>query len=206
MRTVCRHLLAPRILTLLVVASIAGCQTAPPTNSGTVWPAPPAQTPPPSTAPAASASSPVDRPLASQPLPIETRPPETRSYPSSPAAISGEAVTALMEQAAKDRAAGRLDLAAANLERAVRIEPRNYFVWSSLASVYLAQRLYPQAESVARKSTSLSRGNPHVEMANWRIIAKSLEAMGDSFGALQAEARVDELSRQLEADSSASAQ
>lgn len=196
-----RHQLGSRMMALLAAAWLAGCQTAAPTTSGTVWPAPPLQSPPP-----AGAAAPVDQPLASQPLPLESAPPATRSFPSAASAISGEAVTALMEQAGKDRAAGKLDLAAANLERAVRIEPRNYFVWSSLASVYLAQRLYPQAESVARKSTSLSRGNPHVEIANWRIIAKSLEAMGDSFGALQAETRVDELSRQLEAEARPSAQ
>jgi predicted Zn-dependent protease len=105
-------------------------------------------------------------------------------------------VVSLMQQAESERSAGRYEQASANLERALRIEPRNYFLWSALASIYLQQGLPDQAESVALKSSSLARGNTYVELENWKVIASSRQARGDAIGALQAQAKVDELQRQ----------
>lgn len=118
-------------------------------------------------------------------------------YPRSAEAISGPAVVSLIKQARAHRDAGRPDQAAAALERAQRIEPRNYFVWSALGQTYLAQKNFAQAESVALKSNVLSRGNVWVELENWRTIAAAREARGDAVGALQAQARVDELTQWL---------
>ena len=81
------------------------------------------------------------------------------------------------------------------LERAQRIEPRNYFVWSSLARVYLDKKDYDNAESVALKSNSLARGNIYVELENWKIIAAARQAQGDAIGALQAQSKADEIQR-----------
>jgi hypothetical protein len=118
-------------------------------------------------------------------------------YPRTAEQISGAAVTALIRQARAARLAGNPDQAAAALERALRIEPRNYFVWSALGQTYLAQKNYAQAESVAQKSTVLARGNVWVELENWKTIASARQARGDAVGALQAQTRVDELTQWL---------
>ncbi len=131
------------------------------------------------------------------PKPLDEEPTPPPSYPKSAAEISGQAVVTLMRQANEASAAGQYDLAASHLERAQRIEPRNYFVWSALAKIYLRQDEFDQAISVAGKSNSLARGNVYVELENWKIIAAARQARGDSIGALQAQARVDEIERKL---------
>lgn len=122
-------------------------------------------------------------------------------YPRSAEDISGAAVTALMRQARTALDGGRPDQAAAALERAVRIEPRNYFVWSLLAQTYLAQNNAAQAASIAAKSNALARGNVYVERVNWRTIATARQALGDAAGAQAASLRADELERWLYAQS-----
>ena len=119
------------------------------------------------------------------------------NYPKSAADISGGAVVSLMKQASQARAAGQYDQASGALERAVRIEPRNYFVWSALARNYLDKKLYDNAESIALKSNSLARGNVYVELENWKIISEARQAQGDAIGAVQAQSRLDEIQRNL---------
>lgn len=155
------------------------------------YPQPPASTLPPSTSP------PPAVPLPSVPVPIVPPTPPVQSYPRSAEAVSGQAVVSLMRQASTARTQGQLELAASQLERAQRIEPRNYFVWSALAKVYLDQEQYDQAISVAGKSNSLARGNLFVEAENWKTIASARRAQGDSIGALQAQARIEEIERVL---------
>ena len=144
--------------------------------------------------------TPPEQPLPSTPelLPIEpAAPAPPPNFPRSAEQISGQAVVSLMRKANTARAAGQYELAASELERAQRIEPRNYFVWSALAKVYLEQEQYDQAVSVAGKSNSLARGNVYVEVENWKTIATARRAQGDSIGALQAQARIEEIQRQL---------
>ncbi|MGB0217915.1 MAG: tetratricopeptide repeat protein [Sinimarinibacterium flocculans] len=112
--------------------------------------------------------------------------------------ISGAAVTALMRQARSALDSGEPQHAASALERALRIEPRNYFVWSLLGQAYLAQDNYSQADSVAAKSNALARGNAYVELSNWRTIAAARAALGDAPGAGAAQARLRELEQWLQ--------
>ena len=190
-------LAAISLLVLAGCASSVGQRTGYPGGSGqpqspvgTVYPAP--QQPAP-TAPQQS----------QQPVPIvpgdqtAMAPPPKPSYPKSAADISGGAVVSLMKQASQARAAGQYDQASGALERAVRIEPRNYFVWSALARNYLDKKLYDNAESIALKSNSLARGNVYVELENWKIITEARQAQGDAIGAVQAQSRLDEIQRNL---------
>ena len=117
--------------------------------------------------------------------------------PRSAEEISGPAVQSLVLQARAAMAANRHDQALQLLERAQRIEPRNPFLWQMLATSHLALGHNEQAENTAEKSNSLARGNPYVEVENWKVIAATRQAAGDSTGAWQAQARVDELSRLL---------
>lgn len=193
----------PVVLSLLAL-TLAACQTP---RSGRPDPAPPPTPTPGVVVPGQPAPIlvPEDSDAVPQPLPeaapgaVEVSPPlrPVPDYPRSAEQVSGAAVTSLIRQARAQRQAGQPDQAAASLERALRIEPRNYFVWSALGQTYLAQKNYAQAESVAQKSTVLARGNVWVELENWKTIAIARQARGDAVGALQAQARVDELAAWL---------
>jgi Flp pilus assembly protein TadD len=80
------------------------------------------------------------------------------------------AVAGLMESARTDAAAGRLPSAAASLERALRIEPRNPRLWQQLARVRLQQGDFAQAESLAARSNSFAGGDASLRAENQRII------------------------------------
>lgn len=186
-------------LLTLAAAFLAACAS----SSGhreSPWPYP---QPPVATEPSPRPSRPAD-PLPNTPPPVVPMPvpivPEVPSLPTAPQnaeQISGQAVLALMREARGLRGSGQYDLAASKLERAQRIEPRNYFVWSALAQVYLDQQEFDQAVSVAGKSNSLARGNAYVELENWKTIAAARKAQGDSIGALQADAKIEDLERLL---------
>jgi len=90
------------------------------------------------------------------------------------------AVAGLMESARADAGAGRLANAAASLERALRIEPRNPRLWHELARVRLQQGDYAQAESMAARSNSWVGGDSRLQAENRRIIAQARERAGRS--------------------------
>ena len=118
---------------------------------------------------------------------VEPRAPVSDSLPApapAPAAISANlAVASLVESAHADMAGGRLVHAAAALERALRIEPRNPRLWQELARVRLRQGDYDQAESVAARSNSWAGHDNRLRAENWRLIAQAREARGDAAGA-----------------------
>ena len=105
------------------------------------------------------------------------------SEPALAAPVGSAAVVSLVEGARSDVAAGRLANAAASLERALRIEPRNPRLWQELARVRLMQGEYAQAESVAARSNSWAGGDNRLRAENWRLIAQAREARGDAAGA-----------------------
>jgi Tfp pilus assembly protein PilF len=100
-----------------------------------------------------------------------------------PAPSNNTAVKALIDKAHGQAAAGRMDAAGANLERALRIEPRNPVLWQELARVRLDQRQYRQAENLAAKSNALAGGNRYLQAENWRIIGEARNRRGDLEGA-----------------------
>ncbi len=102
-------------------------------------------------------------------------------------------MVALLGQAEDHANAGDLESAAASLERAIRIEPRNPLLWYHLATVKLAQQEAAQAEQLAVKSNSLAAGNRLQQSRNWRLIARARQALGDGTGARAAERRAREL-------------
>ena len=117
------------------------------------------------------------------PTPEET-PAETPPLaPAPPPHKESVAIAGLMETARADAAAGNLAAAAASIERALRIEPRNPRLWHELARVRLKQGQYAQAENVAARSNSLAGEDRALRAENWRLIAESRRARGDSEGA-----------------------
>lgn len=119
-------------------------------------------------------------------------------YPRDAEAISGPAVLNLLAQARQALAAGRAEQAVASLEVALDIEPRNPFIWQQLAGAHLQQDLPDQAEQQAQRANSFARGNPYIEIENWRVIAAARQARGDQAGARQARERVTELQDRLD--------
>ena len=116
---------------------------------------------------------------------VQTPAPVSEPVPApAPAAPTGSAaVVSLVTSARADAAAGRLVQAAASLERALRIEPRNPHLWQELARVRMKQGDYAQVESVAARSNSWAGGDNRLRAENWRLIAQAREARGDAAGA-----------------------
>src|SRR3712207_107320 len=108
--------------------------------------------------------------------------PTQPSWPGS----NTKAVHSLVEVARSDAAAGRLANAAASMERAIRLDPRNASLWQELARVRLKQGEYVQAEHVALRSNALTRGDGTLRTENWNIIAEARSARGDAEGARSA--------------------
>ena len=146
-------------LPCLFLLFLAGCATAP----GPEAPAPEA---PPGEAPVQQ--------LPAPPAPQAERPREN-------VAIAG-----LVDSARADAAAGRLPNAAAALERALRIEPRNPRLWQELARVRMKQGDYSQAESLAQRSNTWGGTDNRLRAENWTLISQSRQARGDAEGARKA--------------------
>jgi len=98
-----------------------------------------------------------------------------------------------MDSARVDTTGGRLANAAASLERALRIEPRNPRLWQELSRVRLLQRDYVQAESCAARSNSWAGSDDALRADNWRLIAQAREARGDSDGVRAAREAAEKL-------------
>jgi Tfp pilus assembly protein PilF len=131
---------------------------------------------------------------AGAPRPEPGPPPPSPLPSSSPGHVETPAIASLMNSARADNAAGRLANAAASLERALRIEPRNPRLWQELSRVRLSQRDYVQAESCAARSNSWAGSDDGALRAdNWRLIAQAREARGDADGAKAALQAVERL-------------
>ena len=106
------------------------------------------------------------------------------------------AVIALLDQAQSDNMSGQREAAGASLERALRIEPRNPWLWLELAQLRLDQGQYAQAITLARKSNSFAGRLPRVQAGNWQVIGQARAAQGDPSGAEQAFKLAAELAQQ----------
>jgi tetratricopeptide (TPR) repeat protein len=105
----------------------------------------------------------------------------------SQVAAAPPAVLALMSEAEESRTEGNFDAAAAKLERALRIQPRNAVLWHELASVRLQQHKPRLAEDLAKKSNALARHDYALKRKNWALIARGRRLQGDDEGELEAE-------------------
>jgi len=119
-------------------------------------------------------------------------PPQESTAPPPVIAPHGNpAVLALLESAQSQQQAGNYEQAAAALERALRLEPRNAMLWHRLAQVRLSQGQWRNAIDFAAKSNSLAGGERKLQASNWLVIAQAKERQGDREGAQAARARVE---------------
>jgi hypothetical protein len=98
-------------------------------------------------------------------------------------------VLALLTTAQQQQGGGDLNSAAASLERAQRIAPREPQVLYRLAEVRLAQGDAAQAEQFARRALTYANGRPAMQASLWDLIARSRERQGDQSGAALARER-----------------
>lgn len=132
-------------------------------------PAPPARAPVPATAPPAPPQVAVIRPVPDVdtvlPAPAEPLPPPRTAPPISSASQS------LLTQSRGHQAAGRYEQAAASIERALRIEPRQPALWLELGTIRLKEGDFAQAESMGRKALSLAAGDVALTAKAEQLIA-----------------------------------
>jgi len=112
-----------------------------------------------------------------EPPPIPPAPEESLP-PPPPAHVETAAVAGLLQSSRADADAGRLGSAAATLERALRIEPRNARLWHELARVRMKQGDFAQAETVAARSNTWAGSDKELQSANQRLIQEARAARG----------------------------
>jgi predicted Zn-dependent protease len=117
-----------------------------------------------------------------------------------PVMSGNPAVIALLDRAQIDSAAGKREAAGASLERGLRIEPRNAWLWQELAQLRLTQGQYVQAISLAQKSISFAGRERRLLALDWRVIGNSRVAQGDSAGAEQAFKRAAEFEQAAQSE------
>jgi len=123
---------------------------------------------------------------AQQPAPTEEAAKPPAVVPAAPPVKENVAIAGLMDSARAEYAAGNFPSAAASLERALRIEPRNPRLWHELARVRFQQGQHAQAENVAVRSNSFAGDDKALRAENWKLIAETRKARGDGEGARQA--------------------
>lgn len=84
-----------------------------------------------------------------------------------------QTVLALLSQAKRQEQAGQPERAAAVIERALRIDPKNAELWHRLALLRLQQGQYSLAASLAAKSNALAANNPSLQRKNDTLIRQT---------------------------------
>ena len=158
------------ISALLLLAGCAGVATQPPAKT-TMSDAVPQGSNPPNT-------------IQQDAIPPQTG--EGIIVEPEPVVSGNPAVIALLDRARLDTGAGQRETASASLERALRIEPRNAWLWHELARLRLAQGQYAQAIALAQKSVSFAGLERRLQALNWRVIGNARVAQGNPSGAEQA--------------------
>jgi predicted Zn-dependent protease len=187
-----------------IAAWLAGCASVAPPGAQASQPAdlgkPPAQEQAATggAAPSAIPSAVAQPADTSAPLPAAPGEPGSEAAGATappPPVSSNRAVVALVERARQEAGSGRRESAGASLERALRIEPRNAWLWHELARLRLTQGQYAQAVSLAQKSNSLAVRERSLRALNWHLIADARIAQGDSGGAAHARKLAEDLQR-----------
>jgi len=156
-------------------------------------PLPPSELPPADTAPT--------EPTPTEPATLEALEPSVPAPPASSELTPFQpmeatvplspVVGALVSAANQNSKAGDLDSAAASIERAIRIEPRNATLLYKLAVLRLQQSKPRLAEDLAKKSALLAASNNTLKKHCWLLIAHARELQQDFAGAKEARIKAD---------------
>jgi len=135
--------------------------------------------------PLEDAASPAEAAIA-LPVPGEAMPlpADTATLPGEPgAAPMVPAVAELVAKADQASASGQHDAARANLERALKISPRDATLWHRLATVSYAQEDWAQAKALAERSLSLAPAGSPLGARNWTLIGNAESKLGNQSAA-----------------------
>jgi hypothetical protein len=155
---------------LLALALLSGCtyiavedepppREIPPREAGT-GPSLPPESPAP--------MPPLEQERSTRPVPLPAPEPEPLAPPTYHAA--GEA---MVEQARREVLLGNDALAGATLERALRVDGNNPWIWIELGYLRLTAGQAAAAESMARKAVSLSTRDPAARAEAARLLQKA---------------------------------
>jgi len=125
-------------------------------------------------------------------VPSKTTPPTPRVRvaipPHLPTQSLSPAVGTLVKQAEQQRQGRDYVGAAANLERALGLQPLEPYVWNRLARVRMEQGRYVQARNLASRSNVLAgEKRSALTRDNWNIISAASRAAGDMARAREAQ-------------------
>jgi len=115
------------------------------------------------------------------------------AQPPPQAMGTSAAVVALLRDADRELQGGNRGGAAARLERALRLEPRNALLWHRLAALRMEQGQLRMGLQLAARSNVLAGSDDRLRLRNWRLIASGRARVGDLAGARRARAKVAEL-------------
>ncbi len=103
---------------------------------------------------------------------------EVPGQDAGPSGATGAAVRELLQRARIQAEGGEAERAAATLERALRIEPANAWLWHRLAVLRLQQGFRKLASELASRSSALARGDARLLMGNREVIRAAREGGG----------------------------
>ncbi|MBR9814033.1 tetratricopeptide repeat protein [bacterium] len=210
---------AVRLMPVLLSAAalLPACQNFPEQQKDPVWPYPdPPSTPMPDdqqAPPSSTQQTPPQRGPQTTPLPVPDRrlPPATpvpddgaSPAPGAPTSAqgprtlgeaSGPAALQLAQQAREQHAAGDLNGAASSIERALRVEPQNAFLWLTLAELRREQGAPNDAKAMAQRAMARAPNNPWVAAPAWRVIQQAELAAGNQAAASEAGRRAAQQQR-----------
>lgn len=180
------------ILLTLTLSGLMGCHSAPrqsvPVVHARPQPAPAAVPAKEVSAGAVTGSVSSERegavPVPSSPVMTQPLPP--RMVRKLADGGQSPAYRGLLQSAQQHQQAGQLELAASDLERALRIAPQSATGYQRLAEIRLLQKRYVSAEQLARKGLGFASGRAQ-QATMWKLIAQSRRASGDEAGALKAD-------------------
>ncbi|MDJ0758873.1 MAG: tetratricopeptide repeat protein [Woeseiaceae bacterium] len=87
---------------------------------------------------------------------------------------TAEAIRELVESSRTSRASGDYSQALANIERAIRIEPRNPYLWLELGETHLSRGNTQQAAATARKAMSVAGADRVAKMAAEGLLERAM--------------------------------
>lgn len=108
------------------------------------------------------------------PMPVEIKP------------VYSSPVEGLLKNSHELQDKGDLAGAVASIERALRIESKNAYLWNRLAHLRLEQGQSARAVELAAKSRSLAGADDKLKADNWRLAARAWRKEGDNNAAIKA--------------------
>lgn len=94
---------------------------------------------------------------------------DTGSSASGAATASGE----LLHQSRASQAVGEYEQAASDIERALRIEPRNSYLWLELGRIRLATGNTQQAAALAQKAMNMANDDANARRAAQQLLEEA---------------------------------